>query len=476
MRYFLCFFFIIIFYNISYSSKITGQVIYHGVRASGMSGAFTAVNRDVTGVSYNPASISDIDRNYISAMYIRDLYSLNIVDNNFISYAAPIGNFYHSVGISNINVNYDYSGNFFLFDNLNWRESNYNYTFALDILKDHFLGITAGYTSISNNLTNSQATGYNINAGYIGKYNDAYTFGFSIRNLISTKKWDTGRRESDVFAFRTGLKYNYNDRSIILADIDGTKDVLFKTLHLGAEYLLWHSDFSSGSYTTRNEYLRVHNQRNQIYDFNVFVRAGLRHDFNNNDGLGYSVGLSAHTGSIEIDYSFGKINNNMDATHSVALKVAFGGVIYFDDDVEDLDYGFDGAVFNRTMNKANRIAVLDFSSQLSSDFAEIDYTQVLPEIIKSEIITRFPHIQFASNDDINRFDIPEILNNDEVRKYGLLLDIDYLIMGNWHIIDNNIRVNLKLYSADNGQLIINNDYLFSKNRIDEAAKRININK
>lgn len=448
--------------NVYSSLSITGQSMYYGVRAAGLAGAFTAVNKDATGISYNPAAISGIERNYISAIYTRDLYSFDFINQNFLSFSFPIGDFYHSIAVFNTNLKYDFT-EIFNFDSLDWRESNYSYTLAFDLGRKNYLGITAGYTKISNNITKGNASGYNFNVGYIGNISKDLTFGMSVNNLVSNKKWDSGLKEKEILGFRSGIKYSISNRADFLFDFDGSKDEFAKTLHIGGEYWLWHSGISP-DYSERRQYFSYLQEPVESFDFNIFLRAGFRQDIYTNNGTGYSLGFSLHTGPTEIDYSFEKINNNIDGSHSVALKIGLGGVSDATGAGKANINNFDPVVLQRTMTNADKIAINYFSTYNKEITDNNNYSLLIPEVLQNEIQDYYSHIEFASKQELDEYNIPTILDIQEAKKFGLLLDVDYIITGGWDKQGDDLKINLKIYSTNTGQLIFDNEFLINRSK------------
>lgn len=459
-----------------FASHITGQSNYFGVRAAGLGGCFTAVNNDISGISYNPASISEINRNYFYAMYINDLFSLDFIKQNVISIGFPLKNTYHSLSYYNTTVSYDYN-EIFGFDNLDWRESNFNYTFAFPFLQKNFFGFTAGYSTVRNNLRGGNAEGYNFNAGYIGKLNDRFSVGFSLLNIIGKKKWDSGLKEDEIFAYRSGIKFSCSNRLHFLCDIDGDKDESLKEFHFGSEFLLWSSAESSDA-SPRREYFKYLQYPLKSMEFALVLRGGLRKELYAEKNLNYSLGLSFKAGSTFIDYAFEDSEENLGNTHMFALNVGFGGISETAYEKTKEEFKKEESkksekkeqetmlppqklLVQPTEAKSYRIAIFDF--QTFSENIIMDLNKALPKIITKELRLKNSEINFIPPDVIKQFceslKIKNVDNSSTARKIGILLNADYIIAGSYNFISSEkIIIRVQIYATDTGMLVLEKDY------------------
>ncbi|HOK40219.1 MAG TPA: hypothetical protein PLD27_04175 [bacterium] len=465
------------------ASDIIGQSnIYYGVRASGLGGAFTAMNNDISGISYNPAAISNINRNYFYGMYIGNLYSLDFIKQNALIYAFPFKNTFHSLSVLNTKIEYNYN-DIFVFDRLDWSENYYHYTFAFPFDQNNFFGASLGYTRVSSNITNGNAKGYNLNLGYIGKLTENFFFGISLFNLFGYKKWTSGLKEDELFAYRTGIKYELNPRIQILTDLDGAEDEKLKSIHLGSEFLIW-SNLGGAIISPRREYFKYLQYPAKTSDYAFIIRAGLTKDLYGQKDLKYAFGFSLKGGSTSLDYSYERPDNNFGgSTHLFAFNVGFGPTTEIQYEkveeklkkeeekkklLEETKKAIEEKEQEKTapqIVKSFKIAVLDFRPFVDTNII-IRLDNSVPEIIIKEIKIKSPFVEFIPKDIISLYssslNIVKVENSADARKLGIFLNADYLITGYYSFINNDkLIIRVQVYSTDLGLLLSEKDYFGS---------------
>jgi hypothetical protein len=78
------------------------------------------------------------------------------------------------------------------------------------------LGISAAYQK--HTLHTQRSEGYTLDLGGLYNHHDT-TIGFSIKNILSNKEWDYGRKEKENMHINTGISKALSDRATLYTDI-----------------------------------------------------------------------------------------------------------------------------------------------------------------------------------------------------------------------------------------------------------------
>lgn len=257
-----------------------------GARPQALGKAFVAISDDANATYWNPAGITQIDKDEITSMHT-ELFDLGI-KLDFLSYVKKLKKNSGSVAITwsglsvgdipRTGVGFDTSGPEYrtILGYFGDTQNAYILSYAKELKEDVSFGINIKY--IKHKLFNQDADGIGIDLGVLIKKDENLKFGVSFQNILpeGTKiKWSGGAEDKIPINFKLGVAYkiknqNSKIKNLLLAlDLDKTKnkDAVF---HLGCEYSI-------------NE--------------NVKLRAG------SDDGYG-ALGLGLNLSKYRLDYSY----------------------------------------------------------------------------------------------------------------------------------------------------------------------------
>jgi len=187
-----------------------------GARPLGMGSAFTAVADNSDAPYWNPAGLSRIKQNELSAMQTK---LSTDADQYYISYAQPflaggIGISWIQIGMSSITQTTGTTdaynevqtlGIFSFFSNA------YIIAYGQDINDRLSFGVNAKYLTSDMpglvSIEGASAWGYSVTPGLIYRVSDRLTIGLKVDELVNMQKWGTDAEEKAPSKTRLGLAY-----------------------------------------------------------------------------------------------------------------------------------------------------------------------------------------------------------------------------------------------------------------------------
>ncbi len=260
-------------------------------RAASLGESFTAVQNDVAGLHYNPASLGTLESGHASFLYekglIEDAYGHFMI-------GAPLrsGGWALSVGYYN-------GGEIALFDG----------TTESSVIAQQDYTATVGYGRKFGQVSLGLAGKY-LRSELVERYSaDAYAGDIGLQMAV-TPRFNMGAALQN---YGTELKFLEQGDSLPRTTRVGASYLLFSgqnptTLFLDAPYYMNEKEFAPAA--------------GLDVSFGLFsVRAGYRKRSDINE---YSLGAGFMLGRSSLDYAFG-LANELDSTHRVSLAMRFGG-------------------------------------------------------------------------------------------------------------------------------------------------------
>ena len=188
-----------------------------GARALGMGSAFTAISDNSDAPYWNPAGLSQIKTNEITAMQTK---LSTDADHYYVSYVSPFmggafgvswiqvstGSIPETLGSVNVSNEVTTLGIFSYYSNA------YLLAYGRNITDTLSFGITAKYlTSDMPGLVSAEggsAYGYSITPGLLFKPTPYLSMGLTIDDLVNYQKWGTDEEERAPSKTRFGLAYS----------------------------------------------------------------------------------------------------------------------------------------------------------------------------------------------------------------------------------------------------------------------------
>jgi hypothetical protein len=187
-----------------------------GARALGMGSAFTAVADNADAPYWNPAGLSQIKNNEITAMQTK---LSTDADHYYVSYVTPLfggglGISWIQVGMSSITQTGSSTGEYNEVTNLgifSYFSNAYLLAYGRNISDNLSLGITAKYLTSDMpglvSIEGASAYGYSITPGLLYKPTRDLSIGLKIDELINYQKWGTDAEEIVPSKYRLGISY-----------------------------------------------------------------------------------------------------------------------------------------------------------------------------------------------------------------------------------------------------------------------------
>lgn len=253
-----------------------------GARPLAMGRSFVALANDASCMYWNPAGLTQLDKDEIITMY-SDLYNMGLISYQGISYAHP------GIGGGAIGFGYTRLATSAKVDFLDFQENTFMFSYAMSPLK---------YTSVGVNLKyyladfETSGTGAGIDAGVLFNYNNIISVGVTAQDLNGPKvQFQSGSSDKLPMNLKAGLAVAPIQDLVVALDMDNVNEDA--KLHVGAEYWL-------GKYFA--------------------VRAGGINQYQGN--WTYSGGLGIVYKAIKLDYAYQR-HFDLEDTHFVSLGVTF---------------------------------------------------------------------------------------------------------------------------------------------------------
>jgi len=192
-----------------------------GARALAMGGAFTAIADDATAAYWNPAGLTQLEKQEVSSMYTNQ-FGLNI-GYSFLNYARVFSK-KNAFALSWICLNtdnipktgLDESGRPIIIDYFK-EEENAVLLFGARRLKEK-VSLGANIKTISGRIGEVNASGFGIDLGVLFSLgNRPLKVGLVIKNIGADLKWDTGHSDTLPLITTLGIAYKTLNEKVTLA-------------------------------------------------------------------------------------------------------------------------------------------------------------------------------------------------------------------------------------------------------------------
>jgi hypothetical protein len=253
-----------------------------GARPLAMGKSFTALANDASCIYWNPAGLTQLDKDEIITMY-SDLYNMGLISYQGVCYAHP------GIGGGTIGFGYTRLATSAKVDFLDFQENTFMFSYAISPLR---------YTSIGVNLKyfladfETSGTGAGIDAGALFNYNNIIAVGVTAQDINEPKvQFQSGSSDKLPMNLKAGLAVFPIQDLVLAVDMDNINED--PKLHVGAEY--WLGDHFA-------------------------VRAGGINQYQSN--WTYSGGLGIAYKAIKLDYAYQR-HFDLEDTHFVSLGFVF---------------------------------------------------------------------------------------------------------------------------------------------------------
>jgi hypothetical protein len=261
---------------------------YLGPRPAGIGGAFVAVADDATGVVWNPAGLSFISQNQVSAETSRLFESTAI---NGLSFAFP-GKRFPSFGLTILNLR---SGDFEKTNELNeplgdFSESDMAFFLSASKNITPRFAIGANAKIVRHAVDEFDATGFGVDIGALYQVLPSLRLGVSLLNIGGPTLSMRATDETYPAEFRGGLAFFFMDgRGLVSAEFN-------------------HREGPGASFFGGTE-------------FWVYRSMALRLGYSDSEpGGGFSFMVSP-----DVRFDYAAVDHELGVTHCVALSYQFGG-------------------------------------------------------------------------------------------------------------------------------------------------------
>jgi len=261
---------------------------YLGPRPAGLGGAFVALADDATGVVWNPAGLSFISQNQVSAETSRLFESTAI---NGLSFAFP-GKRFPSFGLTILNLS---SGDFEKTNELNeslgdFSESDMAFFLSASKNLTPRFAIGANAKIVRHAVDEFDATGFGVDIGALYQVLPSLRLGVSLLNIGGPTLSMRATDETYPAEFRGGASFFFLDgRGVVSAELNQRKGP--------------GTTFFGGT------------------EFWVYRSMALRLGYSDSEpGGGFSFRISP-----DVRFDYAAVDHELGVTHSVALSYQFGG-------------------------------------------------------------------------------------------------------------------------------------------------------
>lgn len=276
------------------SSGMTFLELGIGARSLGMGEAATASSTDIAGTYYNPASLAEATSADVSIMH-KDWFE--DVTTDYVGARTEFSKFSFGLNVNATSIN-----------DIQIREIPGPPVATFDA-HNIAIGLTSAYrfdTSISFGLSVkylyekilvNEANGWGLDLGMLYKTPWDVRLGFSASNIGSMSTLDNEASTLPLI-FRLGAQYTLPSQSLSGAVTFAGDYVRFSTdginhFHLGTEY---------------------------AYGSVVAFRVGYQTGY---ESRGLTTGLGVHYGSVQVDYAFLPMKDDLGSTHTLSLDILF---------------------------------------------------------------------------------------------------------------------------------------------------------
>ncbi|MDD5492473.1 MAG: conjugal transfer protein TraF [bacterium] len=253
-----------------------------GARPLAMGKSFTALANDASCIYWNPAGLTQLDKDEIITMY-SDLYNMGLISYQGICFAHP------GIGGGTIGFGYTRLATSAKVDFLDFQENTFIFSYAMSPLR---------YTSVGVNLKyyladfETSGTGAGIDAGILFNYDNIVSIGISAQDINEPKvQFQSGAADKVPMNLKAGLAISPIQDLVLALDMDNVSEN--SKFHVGAEY--WLSRYFA-------------------------VRAGGINQYQGN--WTYSGGIGIAYKAIKLDYAYQR-HFDLEDTHFVSLGVTF---------------------------------------------------------------------------------------------------------------------------------------------------------
>lgn len=195
-----------------------------GARALAMGGAFTAIADDATAAYWNPAGLTQLEKQEVSSMYTKQ-FGLNI-GYSFLNYARVFGE-KNAFALSWIRLSadnipktgLDENGRPIIIDYFK-EENNAVLLSAARKIKEK-ISLGANIKTISGRIGEVNASGFGIDLGVLFSLGNSLKTGLVVKNIGADLKWDTGHSDTLPLITTLGIAYKtLNEKVTVAVDIE----------------------------------------------------------------------------------------------------------------------------------------------------------------------------------------------------------------------------------------------------------------
>lgn len=269
-------------YHLSTASAGMFEPLGLGARPLAMGKTFVALSNDASCIYWNPAGLTQLDKDEIITMY-SDLYNMGLISYQGVCYAHP------GIGGGAIGFGYTRLATSEKVDFLDFQENTFMFSYALSPLRYTSVGINLKYYLAD---FETSGTGAGMDAGILFNYNNIISVGVTAQDLNEPKvQFQSGSSDKLPMNLKAGLAVAPIQDLVFALDLDNINED--SKLHLGAEYWL-------GQYFA--------------------LRIGGINQYESN--WTYSGGLGIVYKAIKLDYAYQR-HFDLEDTHFVSLGFVF---------------------------------------------------------------------------------------------------------------------------------------------------------
>lgn len=268
-------------------------------RAMGMGGSFVAVADDYGACTFNPAGLVQLTQKEAGAMY-SDLYGLGLLAYNFLFWVVP-PTIMGAGGISWAHLSSNLEP-----ERWNYDMFSYSYGRSISPSKSSSQRIISSWGANLKYLKQTSPWGgsseYSMDLAYFMR-KEKISWGINVQDLISMRRWTTGRTESIPMNVKIGTAYRFSPYLLLALDADISATDLLRDARLGGEWWI-----------TRIFALRAGISTLFQKDSSLTLCGGIGFDFPLED--------LKKNGGIKFDYAFA-YNQALGNTHQFSLSLRF---------------------------------------------------------------------------------------------------------------------------------------------------------